>query len=178
MDTVLPVEALTVEPLTQAAFAPFGDVVEARDTPLVINQGRCYKYSDLTSVTTDKAGHPSVHILKTSAISQPFKLDLVERHPLGSQTFMPLEKQRFLVVVAESTQPVEGSDSPDLSTLRCFLTNGSQGVTYRAGVWHHPLLSLDTPSDFLVLDRGGPGHNCDEVPMPEGVRYTVEVLGL
>ena len=174
MDTVLTAQALTVEPLTQAVFAPFGDVVEARDIPLVINQGRCYKYCDLTSVSTDKDGHSSVHILRTSAISQPYKLDLVERHPLGSQTFMPLEKQRFLVVVAESSD----SDEPDLSTLRCFLTNGSQGVTYRAGVWHHPLLSLDIPSDFLVLDRGGPGHNCDEVPMPEGVYYTVEARGL
>ncbi|UYM16747.1 ureidoglycolate lyase [Endozoicomonas euniceicola] len=171
MDTVLTAQALAAEPLTQAAFAPFGDVVEARGIPLVINQGRCYKYCDLTSVSTDRDGHSSVHIFKTSAIRQPCKLDLFERHPLGSQTFMPLEKQRFLVVVAESSD----SDEPDLSTLRCFLTNGSQGVTYRAGVWHHPLLSLDIPSDFLVLDRGGPGHNCDEVPMPEGAHYTVEV---
>ena len=173
MDKVIAVQSLVTEPLTQEAFAPFGDVVEAGKNPLSINQGRCIKYCNITSITLDDVAHPAVHILRTSAITTPFQLDLLERHPLGRQTFMPLEKQRFLVVVAEGFRPGSASDVPDFDTLRCFLANGSQGVTYGAGVWHHPLLSLDEGTDFLVLDRGGKGHNCDEVPVPQDTHYSV-----
>jgi ureidoglycolate lyase len=80
----------------------------------------------------------------------------VERHPLGSQAFFPLGQARYVVIVAPPGESVSAAD------LRAFLVNGSQGVNYRPGVWHHVLLVLDKPTDFLVVDRGGPGHNCDE----------------
>ncbi|USE36502.1 ureidoglycolate lyase [Endozoicomonas sp. SCSIO W0465] len=172
MDEKMPAKTLKVEVLTREAFEPFGDVLETRDTPVVINQGRCHKYSDLTSVTTDDQGHTTMHIYKTAPINHSYQLDLLERHPLGSQTFMPLAGQRFLVVVASGASD---STTPDLASIRCFLSNGKQGITYHPGVWHHPLLSVDDGEEYLVIDRKGPGNNCDEVPMPAAQRYKVEV---
>ena len=82
---------------------------------------------------------------------------MLERHPQGSQAFIPMQGQAFLVVVA----PGLNADEPDLSQLQAFISDGSQGVNYRAGTWHHPLLTLEAPSDFAVIDRIGSGPNCD-----------------
>lgn len=82
---------------------------------------------------------------------------MVERHPLGSQAFIPMQDRDWFVVVAAS------DGTPDVSELRAFHANGRQGVNYRPGIWHHPLLVVRPDSDFLVVDRGGPGQNCDEV---------------
>lgn len=172
MDKEIPAQTLKVEVLTREAFEPFGDILEIRDNPWVINQGRCQKYSDLTSVTTDDQGYATMHIYKTARIRQAYQLDLLERHPLGSQTFMPLAGQRFLVVVAAGSSDAE---KPDLSSIRCFLTNGKQGITYHPGVWHHPLLSIDSGEEYLVIDRKGPGDNCDEVLIPSEQHLIVEV---
>jgi ureidoglycolate lyase len=95
-------------------------------------------------------------------------LSLLERHPLGSQAFMPLSQLPYLVVVA----PPADASRPDLAHLRCFATGPGQGVNYAAGTWHHPLLALQAECDFLVVDRGGAAsdHNCDE--------FALEGLGL
>ncbi|MDP6219942.1 MAG: ureidoglycolate lyase, partial [Alphaproteobacteria bacterium] len=77
---------------------------------------------------------------------------LVERHPLGSQAFMPLSDHDWLVVVASASAE---KDTPDFSSLKCFLASGTQGVNYHKGTWHHPLLVLQ-PQDFLIADRAGP----------------------
>ena len=90
----------------------------------------------------------------------PIEIHLLERHPLGSQAFMPLSQHDWLVVVAHGN--VAG-DAPDFSTLACFRPSGVQGVSYDRGIWHHPLLVLQTTQDFLVIDRRGEGHNLDEV---------------
>jgi ureidoglycolate lyase len=81
---------------------------------------------------------------------------MLERHPLGSQLFMPLSADPFVVVVAPPAAV------PDREAVRAFLTNGRQGVNYRRGAWHHPLIALAAGREFLVIDRGGPGENCDE----------------
>ena len=168
MQTPLTSRALPVEPLTAERFQPFGDVIEVRGDAMLINQGRCQKFNSLTRIETDNTGKTGVHLYHTQAIEQPYRLDLLERHPLGSQAFMPLEKQRFLIVVAKSQ-----NNQPDLDTIRCFLANGSQGITYHRGVWHHPLLSIDEGHSFLVIDRIGPGQNCDEVLIPQSMAITV-----
>ena len=160
-------KTIPVEPLESKHFAPFGDVIEAKGNPHNINQGRCLKFSELSRLETDVDGHVNIHIYHTNSIEKPFTLQLLERHPLGSQCFIPLQKQRFLVVVAE-----DSCDRPNLTTLRCFLSNGEQGVTYKPGTWHHPLLSIDAGAAYLVVDRGGPGKNCDEVLLPTD--FTVE----
>lgn len=82
---------------------------------------------------------------------------MVERHPLESQAFIPLQNQSWLLVVGMP------GDEPDVSIWRTFRATGRQGVNYHRGVWHHPLLVLKQDQDFLVVDRGGPGENCDEV---------------
>jgi ureidoglycolate lyase len=81
---------------------------------------------------------------------------MLERHPLSSQLFMPLSAAPFLVVVAPPGENV------DRTSVRAFVTNGAQGVNYRRGTWHHPVIALANPSEFLVVDRVGPGANCDE----------------
>lgn len=168
MPTTLTTRALPVEPLSAGAFKPFGDVIEACGDAMIINQGRCRKFNDLTRVQTDAEGEVAIHIYHTQAIKQPYRLDLLERHPLGSQTFMPLEKQPFLIVVAPDNHP-----EPDFDHIRCFAADGSQGINYHPGTWHHPLLSAGNGISYLVVDRAGPGHNCEEVLIPTHLSLTV-----
>jgi len=82
---------------------------------------------------------------------------MVERHPLGSQAFIPMQNEPWLIVVCDARE------EPKPGSLRAFRATGKQGVNYRPDVWHHPLLVLKADQDFLVVDRGGPGENCDEV---------------
>lgn len=146
-------------PLTKESFAPFGDVIEVDGTQRIeINDGTTERFHDLAAVDVKSGGgHPLINIFRGQPRPQPIDIRMVERHPLGSQAFIPLREQTWLVVVAPP------GEAPDLSQLRAFRAEGHQGVNYHAGVWHHPLLVLKPDHDFLVVDRGGPGDNCDEV---------------
>lgn len=161
---------LIAQPLTAEAFAPFGDVIETRGAEhFPINGGRCERYHDLARVQLEGEGaRPLISIFRSAAVTRPVVVDRVERHPLGSQAFMPLAGQRFLVVVA----PPGSEPAPD--ALAVFMTDGRQGVNYHAGVWHAPLLALESESDFLVVDRGGPGANCDEILLARPVRIAFD----
>ena len=99
----------------------------------------------------------------------PFKIDMLERHPHGSQSFIPLQQQKFIIIVA---LPLD-QKQPNEQQIYAFLSNGKQGVTYNQGVWHHPLITLEENSDFLVVDRIGGGHNCDVHDLVES-RWVVE----
>jgi ureidoglycolate lyase len=90
----------------------------------------------------------------------------LERHPLSSQAFFPLQARPFLVVVAQ------GGDSPIAGRIRVYLSSGRQGVNYRRNTWHHALIALDQVSHFLVVDRGAPGENCEEMAVHDGVFVT------
>jgi ureidoglycolate lyase len=150
---------LRIEPLTADAFRVFGDVIErgAHARHVTINEGYAVRYDDLARIDVSAdGGAPCLSIFNAKPRTLPFALTLLERHPLGTQAFMPLSGRVYLVVVSE------GADEPDLDTLRCFLAGPGQGINYARGTWHHPLLALDTSSDFIVLDRRGPGDNCDE----------------
>ena len=146
-------------PLTEESFAPFGDVIEVDSTQRIeINEGTTERFHDLAAVDVKSGGgHPLINIFRGQPRPQPIDIRMVERHPLGSQAFIPLREQTWLVVVAPP------GEAPDPSQLRAFRAEGHQGVNYHAGVWHHPLLVLKPDHDFLVVDRGGPGDNCDEV---------------
>jgi ureidoglycolate lyase len=168
---MLPI-TLPIEPLTAAAFAPFGDVIEASDRArrMTINEGFTERYHDLARVDLGNgaAAHHGetpartlISIFRSKPRQLPLRLSLMERHPLGSQAFMPLSRCTFLVVVAP------GGAAPDLTGMRCFLAAAGQGVNYACGTWHHPLLSLKEVCDFLVIDRGGPGVNLEEYPLPQ-----------
>lgn len=159
MMTTLP---LRVEALERSAFAPFGDVIEAsaavRHFP--INAGNTERYHDLAQIEPGPDGRAIVSIFRGQPRRLPFAVAMMERHPLGSQAFMPLSGRPYLVVVAPAGAP------PCAADLRVFLARGDQGVNYAPGVWHHPLLALGAVCDFLVIDRGGGTPNCDEVRLP------------
>lgn len=146
--------------LTATAFAPFGQVIECDGhAGYAINQGSSQRFSDLAQLEADGDGRLALSIFRAAARAAPFALDCLERHPLGSQAFVPLNGQAFLVVVAV-TPPLANRPAPE--SLRVFVSNGRQGINFGRGVWHHPLLALSA-GDFLVADRIGPGDNCDAI---------------
>lgn len=151
---------LIPEPLTAAAFAPFGDVIEAGDekTHYTINYGRTERFHDLAQLDVlANGGKPTVSIFRSQPANFPLRVEVMERHPHSSQAFISLQRRPFLVLVAPP------GDQPELDQLRLFEVGPNQGVNYHPGVWHHYQFSLDETRDFLCIDRsGGYGDNCDE----------------
>lgn len=162
---------LQIEPLTREAFAPFGDVIElegARRMP--INLGTTMRYHDLARIDVgDGGGRPLVNLFRGQPRELPFAVTMLERHPLGTQAFVPLTDRPYLIVVAP-----KGELAP--ASMRAFVSHGWQGVNYAKGIWHHPLIALEQVSDFIVIDRGGDGRNCDEQTLPEPVWLTQDGL--
>ena len=152
---------LKAEPLTPEAFAPFGDVIDTRTADYFpINAGRTRRYHDLAKVETlGEQARTLISIFVSQPVSLPLELDFLERHPQGSQAFMPLHEERFVVVVAPPGDSIEPGE------VRAFVTDGRQGVNYRAGTWHAIQSVLEREGEFLVVDRGGEGNNCDEYPL-------------
>ena len=146
-------------PITPERFAEFGEVIAASgERRSAMNAARFERYDDLAGIDVDHdaEGHPAISIARSrSATALPYCFDRVERHPQGSQAFIPLSPFAFVVVVAPAGEDVAFED------LRAFLTNGHQGVSYRRGVWHMPLIALEAGQVFLIVDRAGPG-NCEE----------------
>lgn len=155
--------ALDVETLEPAPFAPFGHVMQASTAArrFMINDGNTERFHDLAPLQAGPDGRIIVSLFRAQPRVLPFTISMMERHPLASQAFIPLSGQPWLTVVAPAGRP------PDASDLRLFLCRGDQGVNYAPGVWHHPLLALETVCDFIVLDRDGPGENCDVTTLAE-----------
>jgi ureidoglycolate lyase len=154
---------LRPETLSDAAFRPFGDVIwKNEEAAGDINDGTTRKYADLAAIdTAAQGGRTTLHIYRSRAVSLPLRIEKMERHPLGSQAFLPLHHHPFLVVVAPA------AESLDAAAVRAFVTNGDQGINYRKGVWHHYLVNLREGGEYLVIDRGGAGANCDEQRLDE-----------
>jgi ureidoglycolate lyase len=155
-------KTIRIEPLTRAAFAPFGDVIETEGAHhYPINAGMCERYHDLARV--EIAG-PNARQLISIAIGKPYSLPLtlkmVERHPLGSQAFIPLSPEPFLVIVG-----LDEGGKPDIP--RAFMTNGAQGVNYPINTWHGVLTPIGNQQRFLIVDRGGDGNNLEEYVFDE-----------
>lgn len=149
---------LPIEPLTQAAFAPFGEVIETQGRDyFFINNGATRRYHRLAAAQTERPqDEVIISIFQARRTELPLTIGMLERHPLGSQAFVPLQENPFLIVVAPLGDGVKSGE------IRAFRSNGRQGVNYFKGVWHHPLLALDDGDRFLVIDRAGVGENCDE----------------
>lgn len=163
--------SLLIEPLTRDAFAPFGDVISldgAHHFP--INGGTTERFHDLATIDVAEAGGRTlVNVFRAQPRALPFELSMMERHPLGSQAFIPLSEVRYLVVVAPA--------GPfDERRMRAFAVSGRVGVNYARGVWHHPLLVLYAAADFLVIDRGGEQPNCDEIELGGAYRIGFDEL--
>ncbi|MDE0779699.1 MAG: ureidoglycolate lyase [Alphaproteobacteria bacterium] len=144
-------------PLQAETFAPFGDVLEADGVPTqIINRGMCGRYHDLANL--DFAGdgaRAGINLFKAEPRSLPYELDMMERHPEGSQAFLPMSADPFLVIVASNRdgRPHEP---------KAFLTCPGQGINYHRGTWHGVLTPLQAPGLFAVVDRIGQGDNLEE----------------
>lgn len=149
---------LPVEPLSAQAFAPFGEVIDTASArrSFAINAGTTLRYHALATAQVE-GGEVAISLARAQPQALPFRLRLLERHPLGTQAFVPVRPCRWLVVVSEDPQ----------ARPRAFLAQGGQGVQYGRGCWHHPLIALDAVSDFLIVDRIGPGDNCEEAPLAQ-----------
>jgi len=146
---------LTLEPLSAETFLPYGEVIAAGTANAdPMNDALFERYDDLARLTAE--GRVGVSIARCRhAASQPATCPMVERHPRGSQAFVPLAGFRFVVVVAPA------GAAPSADDLRAFLTDGRQGVNYRAGTWHVPLIGLAEGQEFLIIDDVASPDNCD-----------------
>lgn len=150
---------LVPKPLTKEAFAAFGYVIEqAGHTPKTINQGYALRFDDLAHIdVTSEGGSAKTSIFVAKPRPKPIAITMMEKHPLGSQLFYPLQDQPWLVVICESPE--------DLSSFHAFIASGTQGVNYHRNTWHFPLI-VHEASRFIVVDRKGPGSNLVEVTLP------------
>lgn len=162
---------LTVERLTADAFAPFGEVMETDGAERrLINAGTTERFHRLATSDTDLEGRTIVSLFRGQPRRFPFEIAMMERHPEGSQAFYPLARRPWLLAVAAD----EGG-RPGMP--RVFLAAGAQGVNYGRNVWHHPLMALGEVSDFLIVDREGPGANLEEYFYPEPYLVEAPELG-
>lgn len=146
---------IAIQPLTVEAFAPFGDVLEAEGAPdKIINEGLCGRFHDRARLDFSD-GQAGISIFKSEARALPYQLTMVERHPLGSQAFLPMSLDPFLVIVA----PEEGG-APGAPLA--FRTAPGQGINLLRGTWHGVLTPLADPGLFAVVDRIGAGANLEE----------------
>ncbi len=157
-------------PLNARAFAAFGQIIEVpADGGRTINGGTAIRHSRLATVDTSTCeGEAVISLFVAQARSLPLDLQELERHPLGSQAFMPLDGEPYLIVVA----PGNEDGSPGLP--QAFIARPDQGINLHRGVWHHPLLALHQTCRFLVVDRDGPGDNLEVVPLNSG-RYQIDL---
>ncbi len=161
---------ITPRPLTRQAFAPFGEVIEADPAKAIaINYGATTRFDDLARIdVADQGGRPAASLFRSTPLPRPIPIKVMERHPLGSQAFIPLSSRPFVVVVGHP-----GAFDPH--DLHVFLAAPHQGVNYGKGTWHHYSLALGEVSDFLVIDRAGPGDNLDEVYLSEADQALIDV---
>lgn len=146
---------LRITALTADAFAAYGDIIEARDAPTkMINQGMCGRHHDLASLDFSD-GRAGISLFDAKARHLPHLVDMVERHPDGSQAFVPLDGVPFLVVVADDAGGVPVD-------LKAFITAQGQSINLYRGVWHGVLAPIGAPGKYIVVDRIGEGPNLEE----------------
>lgn len=148
-------KTITAQPITAAAFAPYGDLIEVAGDPFkVINQGRCGRFHDLA--TLDFAdGRAGLSLFQSDIVQFPVRLEMMERHPDGSQAFIPMSQHGFLVVVAADK---DGTPSDP----QAFVTAAGQAINFHRATWHGVLMPLADPGLFAVIDRIGAGENLQE----------------
>lgn len=152
---------IRARPLTAAAFAPFGDVLNCDGAPdRIINAGLCGRFHDRAQVDVGD-GRAGISLFRSELRSLPYQIDLIERHPLGSQAFIPMSMDGFLVVVA-------GDDL----VPQAFVTAPGEGINFHRGTWHGVLTPLSGPGLFAVIDRIGDGANLEEHHLATAYRIT------
>ena len=141
-------------PITKNNFSQFGDMISTKDiNPIKINNGYAKRYDGIANLNTSKDnGVTTISIFSALKRNFPMKIDMMEKHPLGSQAFIPMKETTFLAFVAPN------GDKPDLNKIEAFIIPPGIGVNYKPGTWHFPLISTED-MNFLVVDRKGPGDN-------------------
>lgn len=148
-------KTITAQPLSAANFAAYGDVIEVCGEPdFMINNDICQRYHDLAQLDFAAPGRAGISLFNSQACRLPLQLDLVERHPLGSQAFIPMSMNPFLIVVAQDDNGIPGQ-------VEAFLSRAGQGINFHRGTWHGTLTPLHEPGLFAVVDRIGAGNNLE-----------------
>jgi ureidoglycolate lyase len=161
---------IPLKPLSKDVFASFGDVIEvhSNNNIITINDGAADRHHDLTRIdVSDQNGYAIVSIIDTKQTPMPLAVKKMERHPIGSQAFIPTGNSPYVVLVAPAGKF-------NHQQLQGFLAQPHQGINYAKGTWHHACISLNRCNQFLVIDRGGQGENCDFVDIPNGVEIIIE----
>ena len=140
--------------ITKDNFSSFGDIISTKDVkPIDINEGYAKRFDDLADIDiSNDEGKAIVSIFSALKRNFPMKIDMMEKHPLGSQAFIPMKETTFLVLVAPQ------GDAPDINMIKSFIVPPGIGINYKPGIWHFPLIST-VDMNFLVVDRKGPGNN-------------------
>ncbi len=147
---------IAAHPITAEAFAPFGDLIELKGAPdKIINQGMCGRHHDLAELDFGPEGRAGISLFDAKARALPYTLDMMERHPEGSQAFVPLSGTPMIVTVAE-----DAGGKP--ATPRAFITQPHQSINYHRGTWHGVLAPLNANAQFIVIDRIGDTPNLEE----------------
>ena len=141
-------------PITKENFSKFGEVITTENIkPLEINNGYAKRFDEIAKIdTSSQEGETTISIFSALKRSFPMKIDMMEKHPLGSQAFIPMKETIFLTFVTPQ------GEKPNIEKIESFIVPKGKGVNYKAGVWHFPLISTED-MDFLVVDRKGPGDN-------------------
>lgn len=146
---------IRIAALTVSGFRPFGDVLDTNGTPdKLINQGLCERYHDRAQLAFDN-GEAGISIFNAQPRALPLKLEMMERHPLGSQAFVPMSEHGFLVVVARDDNGKPGEP-------RAFETKPGQAINFHNNTWHGVLTPLAAPGLFAVIDYVGDAPNLEE----------------
>ena len=152
-------------PLTAESFAPFGDVIETSgNDSYLINNGNCARFHSVSQPSVDGSGVTGISLFKAQHYAFPITLRLLERHPLGSQAFIPMSDKPYLVIVA-------ADDNGKPTTPLVFITNGTQGVNYFKNTWHGVLTPINQTALFAVVDYIGDQNNLEEYSLP--APYTI-----
>ena len=149
METIIkPIE------ITRKNFAAYGDLISSDNiNPIDINNGYAKRFDNLANINTSRDGGKTiVSIFSTLKRTFPMKIDMMEKHPLGSQAFIPMKETNFIVLVAPP------GDKPEISKIESFVVSRGIGINYKPDIWHFPLISTEN-MNFLVMDRKGTGDN-------------------
>ena len=140
--------------ISKENFSEFGDLISSENiNPIDINEGYAKRFDDLAKVSTEKnQGKTCISIFSALKRSFPMKIDMMEKHPLGSQAFIPMKETIFLSFVAPA------GDSPDINKIKSFIVPPKMGINYKPDIWHFPLISTED-TNFLVIDRKGSSKN-------------------
>ncbi len=146
---------IPIEPIGAFDLEGLCDIVEiGGHAGKTINEGRCWRYSDLAKLDFGASGRCGISLFKAELRTLPLRLDLMERHPFGSQAFVPMDRASLLVVVS-------ADDGGRPGQPKAFVAGPDQAVNIHRNVWHGVLTPLSGSGLFAVFDWIGEDPNLE-----------------